>query len=239
MVDGLITERQGSVVRVTLAAGEENLLDGEACEELAGLLLSPPEGAHVLRLSARGPNFCLGRVRAEETPAGLRNEVRRLVSLLQAFSASPLVSVAEVQGPAAGFGVALVAACDVAIASPAATFSFPEVRLDLAPVVVLSWLPKVVGTKAAFHLAATGGALHPDEALRLGLLTKVTGNPSTLAPEVDGYLAELGQFSPRVHREIKAFLAASEDMTVDQAYELAVDRLVLGSMARRRAEPSP
>jgi len=61
-----------------------------------------------------------------------------------------LVTVTEVRGDAAGFGVGVLAACDVAVAEAGARFFFPEVGIGLAPAVVLAWLPRVVGEREAF-----------------------------------------------------------------------------------------
>ncbi len=225
-----------AVAYVRIAHGAENLLDGAACDELTGLLTMPPADTHVLRLSASGPAFCLGREREAQTVADLRGEVRRLIALNKALRESTLVTIAEVQGHAAGFGVGLAALCDVAIAAPSATFCFPEVGINLAPVVVLAWLPQLVGVKAAFDLTATGRVIDAPDAQRLGLLTQVVPSDDLLTAVTDQYIQTVRVFSPRVHREIKTFLRASAGMTEATTYELAADRLVLGSLARVQRE---
>ena len=56
------------VVEVVIDRPPDNLLTVGLCAELTELLLSPPPGAHVLRLRAAGEVFCLGRERAGSTP---------------------------------------------------------------------------------------------------------------------------------------------------------------------------
>jgi methylglutaconyl-CoA hydratase len=233
--DGLELTLADGVVAAVLDRGEGNLLTVEICAALTALLLDPPKDAHVLRLSARGPAFCLGRERAATAPLALRDETRTLTALNQALVASPLVSVAAVSGDAAGFGVGLAALCDVAIAADTAHLSFPEIEIDLAPAVVLAWLPRVVGRRMAFHLTATGRRVPAAEAVALGLLNAAV--PATdLERAVDAEIAALRTRTPRVHGDIKSFLAATADASAATANAMAEDRLVLGALTRSRHE---
>ena len=234
MVEGLEFRSDDGVVEVVLAHGEDNLLSAKMCEALTERLRSPAPDEHVLRLRAEGTAFCLGRERVATTPADLRAEVSRLVALNQALGASRLVTVAQVHADAAGFGVGLAALCDVTVAAPSAGFRFPEVDIDLAPVVVLAWLPRLVGRKHAFRMTATGARIDAAQAAAIGLVTAVAPADERLAATVDGEIAGLRRRSPRVHAEIKDYLRATADLAEPHAYDLALDRLVLGSMARRR-----
>ena len=212
---------------------DRNLLSMAMCQELLGVLRDPPADAHVLRLRATGPVFCLGRERTADDPSALRGEATTLADLNAALRSSPLVTVAEVGGDAAGFGVGLFANADVAIAADEASFWFPEVRIDLVPAVVLAWLPAIVGRKQAFWLTATGTPIDAARALELGLLT-ATAPRAGLAAAVDEVVATLLEAAPRVHRGIKDFLGTTEDLTVAGTSALAVERLIVGSMSRRR-----
>lgn len=236
MVPGLDVAVDGPVVRVALDRGDGNLLTTEMCERLAGLLLDPPAGARVLRLAARGPSFCLGRERGAADLEALRTEVGALVALNRALRRSPLVTVAEVHGDAAGFGVGLVALCRVSIAAPSARLWFPEVEIGLAPVVVLAWLPRMVGPKRAFDLTATARRVTAGEALGLGLLTSVASSDDALEETVDDYVATLLELPAAPQAEIAAFLEVSADLTQDQADELATEKLILASMAGRSGQ---
>ena len=233
MAEGLAVTVDGPVVRVVIDRGDDNLLTTAMCDELTGLLAAPPPGTHVLRLAAEGPCFCLGRERRAGTVQELRREVGALVALNRALRHSPLVTVAEVHGDAAGFGVGLAALCRVSIAAPSARFWFPEVEIGLAPTVVLSWLPRLVGPKRAFDLTATARRVDAAEALGLGLLTAVAPSDPALEATVDDYVATLCRHQPAVHAQITGFLEASADLTQDQADELAADKLILASLAGR------
>lgn len=233
-VEGLRSELDGSVLEVVIDRGERNLFTLDMCAHLRSLLTDPPEGSHVLRLRAEGPAFCLGRERAGETVGELRVETATLVGLNSALAATCLVTVAEVGGDAAGYGVGLAALCDVSIAAPSVQLSFPEVTIDLAPSVVLTWLPRLVGRKQAFLLTATGDPVGACRAAELGLLTEVSATGEELSDLVSARIEGLQRWSPRIHSQIAQFLLATADMTESQAYELAAERLVTGSMERCR-----
>jgi enoyl-CoA hydratase/carnithine racemase len=222
------------IVEVELDNEPDNLLSIAMVEQLTELLLHPPAGAHVLRLWANGSAFCLGRERAGTTPENLHAETEVLVGLQRALRQTKLVTVAEVQGDAAGFGVGILAACDVAVAVSTARFWFPEISIGLAPALVLAWLPKIVGERQAFWLTATGEKITAARAAELGLLNAVVAGPDELTKDIDERITALREHDPRIHTEIREMLQAGRSLDEDQAFELSIDRLVVGSLRRLR-----
>lgn len=220
------------VIDVEVDHGPDNLMTIAMCTELTDLLMRPPAGAHVLRLRAGGPVFCLGRERAGTTPGDLRAESAVLAQLHRALRHTPLVTVAQVHGDAAGFGVGMLAACDVTVASANARFWFPEVSIGLAPALVLAWLPRVVGEREAFWLTATGEKIPAERARELGLLNAVVADQAALVSDVDARIAALRAYPPRLHTEIKEMLLAGRAVDEDLALTMSIDRLVVGSLRR-------
>lgn len=226
----LTVRSQGAVVTVDLDL-PDGLLPLATAGELTELLRRPPEGAHVLVLRSRGDSFCLGRERTAATAHELPGEVDVLVQVNDALARSPLVSLAVVGGDAAGFGVGLAALCDVSVAVDTARFCFPEVGIGLAPALVLAWLEKVVGRRQAFWLTATGEQVDAARAVGLGLLNEAVP-AADLEATVQARVQALLRHSPRVHAEIRDMLRVAAGMDVQQAHELARDRLVVGSLRR-------
>ena len=130
------------VVVAELDRRPDNLWTLADLRSSSAVLEYPPEGAHVLRLRAVGEVFCLGRERAGTTPRESPRRGGGPGRCHPAFRRTRLVTVAEVQGDAAAFGVGVLAACDVAVAVADAQFCFPEVSIGLAPALVLAWLPR-------------------------------------------------------------------------------------------------
>jgi methylglutaconyl-CoA hydratase len=231
-VQGLTFDRAGAVLTARLDAAGGNLMTMDMCDALAAVLTNPPEGVHVLVLVAAGDQFCMGRERTAATPDDLPEEVRRLVAVNEALASTTLVTVARVQGDAAGFGVGLAALCDVAVATRGARLTFPEVRINLAPALVLAWLPHMVGRRAAFWLTASGAPVSGDDAVRIGLLNEVVDDTDALDSAIADKVEALLAGEHRVHNEIRSMLRSVESLSEQQSYELARDRLVLGSLRR-------
>jgi len=229
-VDGLLVVHDGPVLTATLDAPGGNQMTASMCDALTDVLQDPPSGAHVLVLQAAGHAFCLGRERTAVGAEALPAEVARLVELNDQFTRTRLVTVARVQGDAAGFGAGLAALADLAVAVESADFWFPEVSLGLAPTLVLAWLGQMIGRREAFWLTATGEHVSARRALELGLLNEVVADPGALDQAVERRVAALLAAPARVHAEIKTMLRSAASLSPDQANELAADRLVIGSL---------
>lgn len=234
--DGLTVTRDGAVLTARLERGEGNPVSMEICEALTELLNDPPEGAHILIFAAGGAAFCTGRDRGASDPAGLVRESGILIGLNEAIEASRLVTIARVQGDAAGFGAGMAALSDVTIATRSARFSFPEAKIGLAPAVVLAWLPRLVGRRAAFWMTATAQPLAGDELLRLGLVNQLVEDEAELDAAVAAAVAQLTAHKPRNHAEIKAMLRDFEGLSADKVNRMASSRLVVGVLRRGEAD---
>ena len=110
--------------------------------------------------------------------------------------------IAVLTGPAVGGGAQLAAASDLRIAGPAARLRWiGPPGLDLA---VGAWLlPDLVGRAAAMDLVLTGRWLEAPEALALGLVNQVCGDPERVAEGIAADLAGRGTGAG-----IKAVMAA-------------------------------
>ncbi|MCK4630722.1 MAG: enoyl-CoA hydratase/isomerase family protein [Bacteroidales bacterium] len=92
--------------------------------------------------------------------------------------------IAAVNGYALGGGCELAMACDIRVASSKAKFGQPEVSLGLIPGFGgTQRLPRLVGLGNALNLLLTADQISADEALRIGLVQKVT-EPEQLMDEV-------------------------------------------------------
>ncbi len=90
--------------------------------------------------------------------------------------------IAAVNGFALGGGCELALACDIRIASDAATFGQPEVNLGLMPGYGGSQrTARLLGRGLALYLCLTGEPIDAGEALRIGLVAKVVPQPELLA----------------------------------------------------------
>ena len=178
----LIETHEGGVATLTLnrpdrlnALSEEMV--GSLCEALPRLNLDPNIGAIVLTGAGRG--FCAGgdvkRMAGadqsfEERQEGLRwrHEAIRLLRTIGK------IVIAAVNGPAAGAGLSLALACDLRFAARSARFRTAFAAVGFSGDFGGSWsLTRLVGTAKAREMYYLNPLIDADEALRLGLVTKV------------------------------------------------------------------
>jgi 2-(1,2-epoxy-1,2-dihydrophenyl)acetyl-CoA isomerase len=129
-------------------------------------------------LTGAGRAFCAGQDLAErERPdaAPLDEELRqRYNPIIRALRSMGQPVIAAVNGVAAGAGASLAFACDLRIAAADARFVLAFGRIGLVPDSGATWfLPRLVGAARAAEIALVGDPITADEALRIGLVSRV------------------------------------------------------------------
>jgi methylglutaconyl-CoA hydratase len=235
---GVTIERAGDVLTFTLDNQErDNEISGAMFEAMLSELqreASHP-GARVLRIRARGKVFCTGRERAGRDAESIRREAVRLIDLKRSLRASPLVSVAEVQGDAFGFGFGLAIVCDFALVAEHAALGFPEMRAGLPPSAVMAYLGEYVLPRFAFPLVLFGDPISPQLALQAGLISQVC-RAGGLASEADTLVGRILQLDPSATRRCKQFFQSAQQNAFEQNCRLAAEALTIDSLARLARE---
>ena len=111
---------------------------------------------------------------AAQTPMQAKQRALRGQQIFRRFETSPKPVIAAVNGFALGGGCELAMACHVRIASEAAKFGQPEVKLGICPGYGgTQRLPRLVGVGRALQLLMTGEMIDAAEAYRIGLVNRV------------------------------------------------------------------
>jgi methylglutaconyl-CoA hydratase len=174
------------LVRTATAAGVSTLtLDSPAnrnalstplmrglLDALAAALTDPL--VRVVVLAHTGPVFCSGADLAETAQARASGRVpaELLADVLAALWEFPKPVVARVAGPARAGGLGLIAAADIAVCTPAATFAFSEVRLGVIPAVISATVLPRLAPRAAAELFLTGDVFDGVRAAEVGLVSR-------------------------------------------------------------------
>jgi len=131
-------------------------------------------------VTGEGSAFCSGGDTswiAGDPDASVDDLRRRMLPFYRAWLSIrrlEVPTVAAVNGHAVGAGLCLALACDLRYAADGARLGAPFVRLGMHPGMVATWLlPEVVGHGHARDLLLTGRMVGADEALRLGLVSRV------------------------------------------------------------------
>jgi enoyl-CoA hydratase/carnithine racemase len=100
-------------------------------------------------------------------------------------------TIAAINGPAVGVGIAMTLPMDVRMMSTAAKVGFVHVRRAIMPEAASTWfLPRVVGISKALEWGCTGRLILPDEALSGGLIRSIH-EPQDLLPAATALAREV------------------------------------------------
>jgi enoyl-CoA hydratase/carnithine racemase len=127
---------------------------------------------------------------------GVRYE-HRVAQVLDRLAGLGVVVVAVVEGPAVGAGLALVAICDLVIATPDAVFGAPVARTvgNCLPPVTIGRLYASLGRAATLSMLLTAQLISAHEAHRAGLVHEVVDR-TELDQRVSEIVADIHRCAP-------------------------------------------
>jgi methylglutaconyl-CoA hydratase len=201
----------------------------EAFETLRGA-----EGVRVVFLRGAGGTFSAGadlewmRAAVERSESDNREDAYAMAHMLKQLWDLPALTVALVEGGAFGGGAGMAAACDMAIATADARFSFSEVKLGLIPATVSPYVVAAIGPRAARGLFATGQAFDAEHALRIGLISEVVADGHALAAAKTRIAAWIQACAPGA-------VADAKQLAFD-VYAREIDHGLMEETARRIAQ---
>ena len=226
MTDGLRVDVDGPVATITLDRPEAlNALTVPVKVALREALerLAVDRAVRAVILTGAGRAFCAGQDLAErERPdaAPLDVELReRYNPIILALRAMGQPVIAAVNGVAAGAGASIAFACDLRIAAEDARFVLAFGRLGLVPDSGATWfLPRIVGQARAAELALVGDPISAEEALRIGLVSRVVPNDELL-PQARALADRIAAGAPMAVALTKGALERAATIDLETALE--------------------
>ena len=231
-VPGLVIERTGDVLTFTLDnADHGNQITGAMFDAMLATLQEEASrpSARVLRIRARGKVFCTGRERAGRDVETIRHEAARIIEVKRSLRNTPLISVAEVQGDAFGFGFGLAILCDFVLVAEHASLKFPEMRSGLPPAAIMAYLGEYALPRFTFPLVLFGDPIAPQQAVQIGLISQVCP-ANRLAGEADALVERILRLDPAATRRCKEFFQTAQQNNFTQNCRLAIEALTVGSL---------
>jgi methylglutaconyl-CoA hydratase len=220
-----IHTRAPGVAQITMARPAVfNAFDEAMIGELdaAFAQLQADSEVRVIVLAAEGKHFSAGAdlqwmQRASEASLEWNvADARRFAGMLARIERCPKPTVARVQGAALGGGVGLACVCDIAVAAANASFSVSEAKFGILPSVIGPYVTNAVGKRQARRLALTAERIGAEEALSLGLVTKLVALED-LDAAVDEVVGQLLAGGPQAQGEIKTLFAQLQVAPVSDA----------------------
>jgi methylglutaconyl-CoA hydratase len=229
MSDQVIYERRGPAAVLTLNRPDRrNALSRGLITALGENVAQAGNdpAIRVVILTGAGNVFCAGMDLAElqeslgkgpeETPVW--EDALRLGRVYEAIYSLPKPTIAAVNGAAVAGGAGLVTVCDLAVASPAVKFGYPEVRRGLVAAIVLPHLLRHVGERMARYLLLTGELIDAPDAHRAGLINAIVPGEDLLS-KAHGWAQFLAEGGPSALAQTKLLLRqfSHQKVSVEEA----------------------
>src|SRR5437870_2168308 len=227
----LVDEPAEQVRRLTLNRPDHlNAMTSELCEELHEELrrTAIDRSCRVVILTGAGRGFCAGLDLAgygaapgndgsDESRDRLANQ-EHMSTLILRLRALPQPAIAAVNGPAAGFGLALALACDIRYAASEAVFRAAFINIGVSNCDMgTSWLlPRLIGASRSHELMLTGRRVGAEGALRIGLVADVVANGELPARALEA-AAQIAALAPWGVRLTKRGMWSALEIPSEQA----------------------
>ncbi|MEO8657593.1 MAG: enoyl-CoA hydratase [Bryobacteraceae bacterium] len=234
--DHLVYTVEGSTAVVTLNRPQRrNALSLELMQELIACLreVGQTKDVRAVVLAAAGQVFCAGHDLSEMTGRSVA-EYRTLFDvctvLMETVQGIPQPVIAEVQGVATAAGCQLVATCDLAVASEAAAFATPGVKIGLFCTTPMIALTRAVGRKRAMEMLLTGRMVDAATAAEWGLVNRVVpaGELTAETRRLAAQVAEASSFTVGLGKQ--AFYTQI-DLEQPKAYAYAKEVMSMNALA--------
>jgi methylglutaconyl-CoA hydratase len=216
-------EQSGAIRTLTLDSPENrNALSVSLLDQLAEGLRAAEADASVraIVLSATGTVFCSGADLTERDASA----PSRMPEILTAMTMSRVPVIARVNGHARAGGLGLIAASDMAVAPATATFAFSEVRVGVAPAMILVPVLGVADRRFLAAMTLTGETFTAADAVQAGLLTAAVVDDASLDTWVQTRTTAILRSAPGAVAATKALLAELPEATWTAGLAAAAER---------------
>ena len=240
----IVYTKREHTASITLNRPEvDNIINPQLAQELREVCreINQDDSIYVVTITGAGDRlFCGGSeleksIQAGGTSAALE-DLGAQYNVATAIAGIDRPVIAAINGDALGQGLELALSCDIRIASDRAQFGFPQVTLGLIPMDGgTQRLPRIVGSGKALELVFTGETINAEEALEIGLVSKVVAQEN-LASEVEALSQSITSKAPIALRFIKEAVNKGLDLTLEQGLRLEADLYFLLHTTADRTE---
>ena len=205
-----------------------NALNRQMRTEITQAIGIAGKKSRVLVMTGIGRAFCAGQDLADTSAAfdlqAVLNE--EYVPMLRAIHDCPVPTIAAVNGAAAGAGANLALACDVVIASEAASFTQAFTRIGLIPDAGGTWgLPRQIGLARAMGAMLFADKISAVQAVEWGMIYEAVPD-AEFAAHWQARATALAKGPTAAYRHLKTALQATFDSTLEE--QLAVEARLQG-----------
>lgn len=213
--------------RATITIDDPERHNPMSVETMAGLVartreaMDDPDVRVLVYTGAGDKAFCAGGDLSGsfvDDPIGLHRGRGDIANLFRMMMRGGKPTVARVNGHALAGGFGLAVACDITICVDDAKLGTTEVKVGLWPMMISAVLSRVMPRKAVLEMMLTGRIITPEEAQRLGAVSRVVPR-AQLDDAVDEVVSAVLDLSPTTLMLGKDSFNAMADSDLDTALD--------------------
>jgi cyclohexa-1,5-dienecarbonyl-CoA hydratase len=225
-------EKDAGVARITFARPKHNVLNIDMMKELNTELelLAADDELKCLILLGEGISWCAGVEVGDHKPEMVDDMINTFNRIFELIEALEVPTIAAVHGACLGGGMEVAIACDIVMASDAAVFGQPEIKLGFFPPYAAMRLPQLVGVSRAIEICTTGRRYTAEEARHMGFVGHVIP-AGEFEAAVEKMVKEIAYCSPLIIRLNKRAVKQHLGLTFKEAIQ-GVSDLFLNTLMK-------
>lgn len=189
---------------------KQNALNADMIKSISNYIkkLNAQAGIRALIIKANGKHFCAGAdikwLIDSKSLCKADNiaDAKKLRDMLELIETTNFVTISYVKGNVFGGGVGLMAATDIKVATPCATFCTPEVKLGMTPAIIGKYVINSIGITQAKLMMLCGNKVSASEALEQKLISQLVPE-NKLEENEDNLVKSILKTCPRAVRITK------------------------------------
>lgn len=243
MFETLEIERNGAIATIWMNRPElHNAFNATLIAELTAAChqLDADDSVRVVVLAGRGKSFSAGADLNWMQAAGEASfdtnlaDARKLAEMLRTLAELNKPTIARVHGAALGGGMGLAAACQICVASSAASFATSEVKFGIIPAAISPYVLRAIGERQAYRYFQTAERISAERAREIGLAHEVVA-PDELDDKLKEVCDALLHGGPLAQAAARDLIRAVSQHEVDDALVEDTARRIAGLRATPEA----
>jgi enoyl-CoA hydratase/carnithine racemase len=184
--------------------------------------------------------FCAGgdlkaATEGDSVFGGIPGQDNELVTLYKEAERCTTPIIARINGHAMGGGFGLLCMCDLAVGVKNALIGAPEAKVGLFPMIILSYMLRLMPRRKLMEMALTAEAWSGERAYQEGLLNSVADTQEEMDEQLDALVSKINANSPTAIRMGKKAIHAIQDMNLTESFEytqLMIEKISLTKDAK-------
>ncbi|NQV55716.1 MAG: cyclohexa-1,5-dienecarbonyl-CoA hydratase [Rhodospirillales bacterium] len=176
-------DRSGKLLRLRLSRPKANIINAEMIAALDTAFATHAANEDVLAvlIDHDGSNFSFGASVEEHLPDHCAAMIKSMNALVVTILKSPVPVLVAARGQCLGGGLEVACAANMIFAETDAKFGQPEIMVGVFAPAASCLLPPMIGQAKAEDLLFSGRSVDAAEALEMGLISAISGDPEGAA----------------------------------------------------------